>query len=149
MMGHLADSAIAAGGEVIGVIPQALMAKELGHRGVTDLRIVNSMHERKALMASLADAFLALPGGFGTFEEFCEVVTWTQLGLHAKACGLLNVGGFFAPLLTLFDQATREGFIDPTHRTIVIDDDDIPRLLDRLLNYQPPQEPKWIGRSET
>ncbi len=149
LMGHLADSALAAGGEVIGVIPESLMAKELGHRGVTDLRIVGSMHERKALMASLADSFLALPGGFGTFEEFCEVVTWTQLGLHAKACGLLNVGGFFDPLLTLFDQATREGFIEAKHRAIVIDDEDISRLLDRLMNYQPPQEPKWIGRAET
>jgi len=149
LMGHLADSALAAGGEVIGVIPESLMAKELGHRGVTDLRIVRSMHERKAMMASLADAFVALPGGFGTFEEFCEVVTWTQLGLHAKACGLLNVGGFFDPLLRLFDQATRDGFIEATHRAIVIDDDDIPRLLDRLMNYQPPQEPKWIGKGET
>jgi uncharacterized protein (TIGR00730 family) len=149
MMGHLADSALAHGGEVIGVIPDTLMAKELGHGGVTDLRIVSSMHERKAQMASLADAFLALPGGFGTFEEFCEVVTWTQLGLHAKACGLLNIGGFFDPLLTLFDRATREGFIHADHRAIVIADDDIPRLLDRLMEYKPPREIKWIDERET
>jgi uncharacterized protein (TIGR00730 family) len=149
MMGHLADSALASGGEVIGVIPDALMAKELGHRDVTELRIVSSMHERKALMASLSDAFLALPGGFGTFEEFCEAVTWTQLGLHAKACGLLNVGGFFDPLLSLFDQATREGFIEAEHRSIVIADDDIVGLLDRLMEYKPPRKPRWIDEGET
>jgi uncharacterized protein (TIGR00730 family) len=149
MMGHLADSALAKGGDVIGVIPDALMAKELGHRGITKLHIVNSMHERKALMASLSDAFLALPGGFGTFEEFCEAVTWTQLGLHAKACGLLNVGGYFDPLLALFDHATREGFIAADHREIVIADKEIGRLLDRLMEHQPLQRPKWIDEGET
>jgi uncharacterized protein (TIGR00730 family) len=149
LMGHLANNALAHGGEVIGVIPDALMAKELGHRGVTDLRIVSSMHERKALMASLSDAFLALPGGFGTFEEFCEAVTWTQLGLHAKACGLLNVGGFFNPLLALFDHATREGFIVADHRGIVIAEDDIERLLNRLADYTPLQKVKWIDDGET
>src|SRR5687767_16004120 len=110
-MGELADAVLAAGGEVTGVIPHALWAREVGHRGLTDLRIVDSMHERKAMMADLADAFIALPGGFGTFEEFCEAVTWTQLGLHRKKCGLLNVGGFYDPLLALVDRAVADGFI--------------------------------------
>ena len=104
LMGILADAALAAGGKVIGVIPESLMAKEVGHLGLTELRIVKSMHERKAIMSDLSDAFIAMPGGFGTFEEFCEVVTWSQLGIQSKPCGLLNVEGYYDPLLELFDQ---------------------------------------------
>jgi uncharacterized protein (TIGR00730 family) len=111
MMGVLADAALGAGGEVIGVIPQALVDRELAHRGLTELRIVSSMHERKALMAELSDAFVALPGGLGTFEELCEVLTWGQLGLHQKRCGWLNVAGYFDPLERLLDHAVAEGFV--------------------------------------
>ena len=110
LMGAIADGVLAAGGHVIGVIPHALVARELAHRGVQDLRVVASMHERKALMAELSDGFVAMPGGFGTFEELCEVITWTQLGLHRKRCGLLNVAGFYDPLLQLFDHAAAGGF---------------------------------------
>ena len=110
LMGVLADAALEASGRVIGVIPESLMAKEVGHQGLTELRVVGSMHERKALMADLAEGFIALPGGYGTFEEFCEVVTWSQLGLHAKPCGVLNVEKYYDPLLALFDHAVKEGF---------------------------------------
>ena len=149
MMGVLADSVLAAGGEVIGVIPQALVDRELAHSGVSELRVVASMHERKALMASLADAFVALPGGFGTFEEFCEATTWTQLGLHQKPCGLLNVEGFFDPLLQLFDHATSEGFILPEHRAIVVVESDASALLSRLAAFSPPPQKRWIELDET
>ncbi len=111
LMGAVADAALAAGGEVIGVIPEALVAKEVAHRGVTELHIVRSMHERKATMEELSDAFIALPGGLGTFEEFCEVVTWAQLGLHRKPCGLLNVEGYYDELLALLDKAVAERFV--------------------------------------
>jgi uncharacterized protein (TIGR00730 family) len=149
MMGVLADNVLAAGGEVIGVIPQALVARELAHTSVTELRVVASMHERKALMAELSDAFVALPGGFGTLEEFCEATTWTQLGLHQKPCGLLNVEGFFDMLLGLFDHAAAEGFIHPEHRAIVVVESDPGRLLDRLADYLPPRQEKWIDLDET
>jgi uncharacterized protein (TIGR00730 family) len=149
MMGVLADSALGGGGEVIGVIPQALVARELAHTSVTDLRVVASMHERKALMAELSDAFVALPGGFGTLEEFCEVTTWTQLGLHRKPCGLLNVEGFFDTLLRLFDHAAAEGFILQEHRAIVVVESDPARLLERLADYCPPRQEKWIELDET
>jgi uncharacterized protein (TIGR00730 family) len=149
LMGVVADTVLAEGGEVIGVIPEALEAREVAHRGLTQLRVVRSMHERKALMADLSDAFIALPGGFGTFEEFCEVITWAQLGLHAKPCGLLNVGGFYAPLLALFDHAVSEGFVRPEHRAIVLEDDDPAALIERLRSYRPPRVEKWIGRGET
>jgi uncharacterized protein (TIGR00730 family) len=149
MMGVLADSTLAAGGEVIGVIPQALVDRELAHPGLTELRVVASMHERKALMASLADAFVALPGGFGTFEEFCEATTWTQLGLHQKPCGLLNVEGFFDPLLQLFDHAMSEGFILPEHRAIVVVENDPAGLLSRLTAFSPPPQKRWIELDET
>lgn len=144
LMTAVADAMLARGGEVIGVIPDALVAREVAHRGLSDLRIVASMHERKALMADLSDSFLALPGGFGTFEEFCEVVTWTQLGLHRKRAGLLNVMGFYDPLLAQFDRAVTEGFIRPSGRALVIADEDAGRLLDRL--SLPPEAPeeKWI-----
>ena len=132
LMGVLADAALAAGGEVIGVIPQMLVDRELAHRGITDLRIVGTMHERKALMAELSDAFLALPGGLGTFEELCEALTWTQLGIHAKPCGALNVGGYFNHLELLLDQAVREGFLRPGDRGNLLTEDSSAALLDRL-----------------
>ena len=132
LMGVVADTALAHGGHVIGVIPSAMVAREIAHRGLPDLRIVSSMHERKALMASLSDAFIALPGGFGTFEEFCEVVTWTQLGLHRKPCGLLNVAGYYDPLVALFDRAVSDGFIRAENRGIVVTESDPEALIDRL-----------------
>jgi len=150
LMGVLADRVLAGGGHVIGVIPEALVSREVAHASLPDLRVVSSMHERKALMAELADAFVALPGGFGTFEEFCEVVTWTQLGLHRKRCGLLNVGGFYDGLLALFDRAVADGFIKPDSRAIVMVKDDPAALLDALAAPAPVPEPKWIrGPEET
>jgi uncharacterized protein (TIGR00730 family) len=148
LMGAVADAVLAAGGTAIGVIPEALMAREVAHQRLSELRIVASMHERKALMASLSDAFIALPGGFGTFEEFCEVVTWTQLGLHAKPCGLLNVSGFYDPLLALFDRAVAEGFLKAQNREIVVSSDDVAELLDRLSGPVPALEEKWIRTPE-
>ena len=149
LMGVIADAALAAGGSVIGVIPQALFDREIGHGGVTDLRIVDSMHTRKAMMADLSDAFIAMPGGVGTFEEFFEAITWTQLGLHRKPCGLLNVDGFYTPLALFIDQAVSEGFIKPVHRTAIIVDSDPARLLDSLATIDLPDVPKWIRRDET
>jgi uncharacterized protein (TIGR00730 family) len=137
------------GGRVIGVIPHALVTRELAHPNLTDLHVVDSMHERKALMASLSDGFIALPGGFGTLEEFCEAVTWTQLGVHAKPCGLLNVAGFYDGLLDFLEHALREEFLRPTHREIVVSDEDPATLVDRVMGWQPPAVAKWIGRDET
>src|SRR5512135_1687759 len=119
LMGRLADAALAAGAQVVGVIPAHLVGKELAHRGV-DLRVVHSMHERKALMADLSDAFIALPGGYGTFEEFCEILTWTQLGLQRKPCGILNIAGYYDHLLKMFDHAVAEQFVKPVHRQMLI-----------------------------
>lgn len=149
LMGILADSALAAGAEVIGVIPEAMIPWEVAHGGLAELRVVGSMHERKALMADLSDAFIALPGGFGTLEEFCEVVTWSQLGLHRKPCGLLNAEGYYDPLIALFDSGVAERFIRPEHRGLVIEERDAERLLDRLARFQPPRIDKWIDRDET
>ena len=148
LMGHVADAILAAGGHAIGVIPDALLAREIGHRGLPDLRVVRSMHERKALMADLADAFVALPGGFGTCEELCEAITWTQLGLHRKRCGLLNVGGFYDPLLALFDGAVASGFISSASRDIVFATDDPQELLDRLATPLDPPEAAWLRSAE-
>ena len=149
LMGVIAEAALKGGGEVIGVIPRALFEREIGHSGVTDLRIVDSMHTRKAMMADLADAFVAMPGGVGTFEELFEAITWTQLGLHRKACGLLNVAGFYSPLAAFIDQAVSEGFIKPIHRAAIVVDDDPERLLDTLSTVQVPDVPKWIRKEET
>jgi len=149
LMNVIADAGLALGVEIIGVIPEALVAKELAHRGLSDLRVVGSMHERKALMAELSDAFVALPGGFGTLEEFCEVLTWAQLGLHRKPSGLLNVAGYFDPLLTFFDHALAERFLRPEHRAMVLIDSDPDWLLDRLMTFQPPDLDKWIQPEET
>ena len=144
LMGHVADAVLAAGGHAIGVIPDALVAREIAHRGLPDLRVVHSMHERKAMMAELSDAFIALPGGFGTFEELCEAITWTQLGLHRKRCGVLNVGGFYDPLLALFDGAVRAGFIRKASREIVCATRDPRELLDRLALPLALPEPTWL-----
>jgi len=144
----VADAALAHGGHVTGVIPTALVARELAHRGLPDLRIVSSMHERKALMAELSDAFIALPGGFGTFEELCEVVTWTQLGLHNKPCGLLNVGGFYDSLLGLIGRSVADGFIKPRNRGIVIADSDPATLIARLSEPLAFAEPSWIRQAD-
>ena len=134
---------------MIGVIPQSLAEREIAHHGVTDLRVVDSMHTRKALMADLSDAFIAMPGGVGTFEEFFEAVTWTQLGVHRKPCGLLNVGGFYTPLALFIDQAVSEGFIKPVHRESIVVDDSPERLVTALEAVKLPDVPKWIRREET
>ena len=146
LMGVVADAALDAGGEVIGVIPHALMAREIGHGGVTTMHVVDSMHERKALMADQADVFIALPGGVGTFEELFEAITWTQLGLHAKPCGLLNVDGFYDDLLRFLDHAWAEGFIKPETRAIVKASANPIELLDRLGAAEMPVVPRWITR---
>ena len=149
LMGILADAVLAHDGEVIGVIPRAMVDRELAHRGVTELRIVRSMHERKALMAELADAFIALPGGYGTLEEFCEIITWSQLGLHRKPCGLLNVHGFYDPLLAQIERAVRDRFIRAEHRALIRVQEKPEPLLQRLLQAQPPSVHKWLDRDDT
>jgi uncharacterized protein (TIGR00730 family) len=146
LMGAIADSVLAAGGKAIGVMPQALVDKEVAHTGLSDLRVVGSMHERKSLMADLADGFIALPGGLGTLEEFCEVATWTQLGLHQKACGLLNIGGFYDGLLSFLNHATSEKFIRPEHRSIVLAEEDPVELIKKLSQFEVPTVHKWIDR---
>jgi len=148
LMGVLADAVLAEGGEAIGVIPEAMVAKELAHHGLTELRVVRSMHQRKALMAELADAFVALPGGLGTLEEFCEMLTWAQLGLHGKPCGLLNVEDYYAALLRLLDHAQAETFLRPEHRSMILVADQPDPLLDMLAAYRPPQGEKWIDREQ-
>jgi uncharacterized protein (TIGR00730 family) len=148
LMGVIADAVLAAGGEVHGVIPHALFSREIGHPRLTQLHVVDSMHERKQLMADLSDAFIALPGGFGTFEEFFEVTTWTQLGVHRKPCGLLDVDGFYAPLVAFLDHAAAERFIRTEHRDTVVVDDDPARLIDRLAALRLPDVPKWITEQE-
>lgn len=136
LMGVVADAVLEYGGEVVGVIPGHLQEKEVGHAGLTELHVVSTMHERKALMANLSDAFVALPGGFGTFEEFCEILTWAQLDLHRKPCGLLNVDGFYDPLLALFDRAVDEGFLRPEYRSMVLTATDADELLMRMRGYK-------------
>lgn len=148
LMGVLADAALGKGGEVHGVITRALLAKEVGHQGLTSLRVVETMHERKAAMADAADAFVMLPGGYGTLDEFFEAVTWTQLGIHDKPCGMLDVDGYFAPLAALLDGGVRQGFVRQAHRELVITDDDPQRLLGRLAAWTPVRAGKWLDRSE-
>jgi len=143
LMGVLADAALEHGGEVIGVIPRKLVEKEVAHRGVTELRIVETMHERKALMNDLSDAFIALPGGFGTLDEFFEVLTWSQLGFHGKPCALLNVAGYYDGMLAMLDHAVTERFLRPAHRELVIADTDPLRLLQRLSAFVPAPKGKW------
>jgi uncharacterized protein (TIGR00730 family) len=148
LMGVLADAALGAGGKAIGVIPEALVAREIAHNGLTELRVVRSMHERKTLMADLADAFIALPGGYGTFEEFFEAVTWTQLGIHRKPCGLLNVEGYYNALLALLDRAVADGFIREANRLLVLDAPDVPTLLAKLEGFRSVAAELGIGDAE-
>ena len=143
LMGRLADAALAAGGRVVGVIPRALVEREVAHEGLSDLHVVASMHERKARMAELADAFVALPGGFGTLEELVETLTWAQLSLHDKPCGLLNVAGYYDALLGFFDEAVRAGFLRARHRDMLIVADEPAALLERFAGYRPPSVRKW------
>jgi uncharacterized protein (TIGR00730 family) len=146
LMGIIADAVVRAGGEAVGVIPENLMAREVGHKGLTKLHVVRSMHERKALMADLSDAFVALPGGFGTLEEFCEVLTWTQLGLHAKPCGILNIVGYYTPLLAMFDHAVEERFLKPENRELVLAGESPAELLRALEEWHPVRVGKWLSR---
>jgi hypothetical protein len=146
LMGVLADAVLRAGGEAAGVIPENLMAREIGHGGLTKLHVVRSMHERKALMADLSDAFVALPGGFGTLEEFCEIATWAQLGLHAKPCGILNVMGYYSPLLAMFDHAVGERFLKPENRGLVLARESPSELLQALEEWRPVRVEKWLDR---
>ena len=149
LMGVIADAVLSAGGSVTGVMPSALVAKEVAHNGLTDLRVVSSMHERKALMSELSDGFIALPGGWGTWEELFEVLTWGQLGLHRKPCGLLNVAGYFDRLLSFVDHSIDEGFVRREHRAMISVSVSPVGLLDTLASYQPPAVEKWIDRAST
>ncbi len=150
LMGALADACLAAGGEAIGIIPQALMGKEVAgrpvdHQALTRREIVDSMHTRKARMAELSDGFIALPGGFGTFEELCEILTWSQLGFHAKPVGLLNVAGFYDPLLALFDHAVAEGFLRAQNHAMALVDESIDGLLEQMAAYRAEPVNKWLS----
>lgn len=145
-MGALADAALAAGGEAVGVIPQSLVDREIAHRGLTHLHVVESMHDRKALMNELADAFLALPGGLGTLDELFETLTWAQLGFHRKPVALLNVEGYFDPLLAFCDRAAAEGFLHPAHRRMILSGEDPAALLDAMARHVPPDAGKWWQR---
>jgi hypothetical protein len=150
-MGALADAALAAGGEVVGVIPRALEEREVDHRGLTEQHVVASMHERKKMMSDLADAFVALPGGMGTLEELSEILTWSQLGLHPrpKPLGLLDVEGYWAPFVAFLDHAVAEGFIRPEHRRMVLVAATPEGLLGALERYEPPAVTRWIARADT
>jgi len=150
LMGVVADAVLGAGGEVVGVIPRALATKEIAHQGLADLRVVETMHERKATMAALADGFVALPGGLGTLEELLEVLTWTQLGLHAKPAGVLNVDGYFDPLLTVLERAVAERFMPADHRALLLAADAPDALLDAMARWAPPPHlRKWLTLAET
>ena len=148
LMGVIADAVLEKGGDVIGVIPHALDTKELAHDGLTEMHAVDSMHERKALMADLSDAFIALPGGLGTLDELFEIVTWAQLGIHAKPCGLLNAADYFDKLIALLDHAVEEQFVKPQHRALILVERDHRRLLERMRAYDPPAVEKWIRREQ-
>jgi len=150
VMGALANAVLRGGGEVIGVIPEALVQRELAHDHLTELRVVDSMHERKALMAELSDAVIALPGGFGTFEELFETITWSQLGIHRKAIGVLNVGGFYNGLLSLMEHAIEEGFVPAQDRELILEAAEPEVLLDLIFGYEPPAPArKWLQRNQT
>lgn len=149
LMGMLADGVLQNGGEAVGVIPKGLMRKEVAHHALKELHVVNSMHERKAMMADLSDGFIALPGGFGTFEEFFEILTWSQLGIHGKALGILNTRGFYDPLFKFLDQAVSTEFIDPEHRAMVLHSETPEDLLGKMRAYVPTAKPKWIREDET
>ena len=147
LMGAIADEVLKAGGEAIGVIPEHLMSREIGHKQLTKLHIVKSMHERKALMADLSDAFIALPGGFGTFEEFFEVLTWSQLGLHLKPCGIVNVLDYYTPLLAMLDHAVEQNFLKPQNRALVLARKSAGELLNAFEEWRPVHVEKWLDRS--
>jgi uncharacterized protein (TIGR00730 family) len=149
LMGEVAESVLAVKGEVIGVIPRPLANKELAHRGLRDLRVVDSMHQRKAVMAELSDGFIALPGGMGTFEEFFEITTWAQLGMHSKPCGLLNIAHYYDRLIEFLDQAMQECFIKPAHRALMMVASDADSLLDQFENHRPALVDKWLDRRTT
>jgi uncharacterized protein (TIGR00730 family) len=149
LMGAVADATLEAGGEVIGVIPKSLVARELAHKGLPDLRVVSSMHERKATMSQLSDGFIAIPGGIGTLEELFEIWTLAQLGEHEKPCAVLNTDNYYSPLLSFIDQVVGEAFLKPAHRQMLLVDADPERLLDRINTYVPPIVIKWIGRGES
>ena len=149
LMGVIADAVLAAGGEAIGVMPQALIDREIGHTGLTELKVVDLMHERKAQMAELADAFIALPGGIGTLEELIEIYTWSQLGIHDKACGVLNVRGYYDGLAIFLDHAVSEGFLRAQHRAVLSISADPAALLDALADYEPPRVGKWLELDQT
>ncbi len=144
VMGILADATLAGGGRVIGVLPEHLSRREVAHAGLTEMHIVGSMHERKALMARRADAFVTLPGGLGTLEELFEVLTWAQLGLHSKPCALLNVGGYYDPLIAFLDGAVARGFVQARHRDMLLIDTQPASLLDRIDTYVAPAVEKWL-----
>ncbi len=146
-MGTLADTVLEEGGQVTGVIPTALVQKEVAHQDLTDLRVVASMHERKALMADLADGFIAVPGGMGTLDEICEMLTWAQLGLHAKPCGLLNVATYFRGLIEFLDHSVKERFVRAAHRAMIIVEEKPKVLLDRFARYRAPSVGKWLDRT--
>lgn len=149
LMGSVANAALAAGGEVIGVIPKALASREIAHDGLTRLHVVGSMHERKAMMAELSDGFIALPGGAGTLEEIFEVWTWGQLGYHRKPCALFNVAGYYDALVSFIDQVVDQGFLKPTYREMLIVDDQLDSLMRRIEAYEPPSVSKWISHDQT
>lgn len=149
IMGVVADAVLAHGGKVIGVIPKVLVDKEVSHQHLTELKVVSSMHERKALMAELADGFIALPGGLGTLEELFEILTWAQLGLHQKPCALLNVNGYYDALIGFLDQAVVEQFVSPKHRGLLLVEQHPVSVIDRLLDYQSPALERWIEVGDT
>ena len=149
LMGLVADTVLQLGGRAVGVIPQALARKEVVHRHLTELHVTQSMHERKTMMAELSDGFIAMPGGIGTLEEIFEIWTWAQLGIHAKPCGLLNVAGYFDALTRFLDHATAEAFLKPSHRALLIVEQQPQALLDRFASYQPPSIRKWLEPDES
>lgn len=149
IMGQVADHVLKLGGSAVGVIPEALVRKEVAHKNLSELHITQSMHERKTLMAELSDGFIALPGGIGTLEELFEIWTWAQLGIHDKPCGLLNVEGYFDPLIKFLDHAAEEQFISHKHRAMLFVDSDSDALLDRFVRYRPPVVERWVGKDET
>ncbi|MBI5070432.1 MAG: TIGR00730 family Rossman fold protein [Deltaproteobacteria bacterium] len=149
IMGAVADAVLAAGGEATGVIPRGLQVRELAHGGLTELRVVDTMHERKALMAELSDAFVALPGGMGTLEETTEVLTWAQLGIHRKPVGLLDVAGYWSPFVAMLDHAVEEGFLRPDQRGLLLVEREVEPLLDRLAGWRPAPVRRWMERDET
>lgn len=146
IMGQLADTVLAQGGEVIGVIPRSLFDKEIAHSGLTELQVVDSMHERKAMMEQLSDGFIALPGGMGTLEELFEILTWAQLGFHTKPCGVLNVAGYYDGLLQFLDHTVDQAYVRPAHRELLLTEHDPASLLSKFDQYQAPSVTKWIDR---